>query len=116
MHFLYQVPEIIVQGSIIAVVGYTIVFSALVILYFTFYFLPKILNWNTRRRLAQEGKLSTTEEEVIITGEVAAAIAMAIYHCRDLHDDESDVITINKVSKAYSPWSSKIYGLRNFNR
>ncbi len=116
MDLLYQVPQEIVDGSIIALIGYTIVFSALVLLYFVFYFMPKILTWKTRRRLAQEGKLTNLEEEIVITGEEAAAISMAIYLCRDLHDDESDIITIHRVSKAYSPWSSKIYGLRNFNR
>ena len=116
MELLFEIPQVIADGGVIAVIGYTIVFSALVLLYFVFYFMPKILNWNTRRRLAQEGKLTHQEEEVVITGEVAAAISMAIYLCRDLHDDESDIITIHKVSKAYSPWSSKIYGLRSFNR
>ncbi len=116
MHLLYQLPETITQGIIIAIIGYTIVFFSLVFLYITFYNLPKLLNWNTRRKLAREGRLNNLEEEVVISGEVAAAISMAIFLCRDLHDDESDVITINKISKAYSPWSSKIYGLRNFSR
>jgi len=116
MHHLFQIPQNIIDGSVIAVIGYTIVFLALVLLYFVFYFIPKILNWNTRRRLAKIGKLSNLEEEVVITGEEAAAMSMAIFLCRDLHDDESDVITIKRVSKAYSPWSSKIYGLRTFNR
>lgn len=29
----------------------------------------------------------------------------------EMHDRESDVITINKVARVYSPWSSKIHGL-----
>ncbi len=116
MHLIFQIPQNIIDGSVIAVIGYTIVFLALVLLYFVFYFIPKILSWNTRRRLARLGKISNAEEEIIITGEEAAAMSMAIFLCRDLHDDESDVITIKRVSKAYSPWSSKIYGLRTFNR
>jgi len=116
MHLLFQIPQNIIDGSVIAVIGYTIVFLALVLLYFVFYFIPKFLSWNTRRRLARLGKLSHPEEEIIITGEEAAAMSMAIFLCRDLHDDESDVMTIKRVSKAYSPWSSKIYGLRTFNR
>jgi Na+-transporting methylmalonyl-CoA/oxaloacetate decarboxylase gamma subunit len=116
MQLLFQLPDTIIQGIIIAIIGYTIVFFALVILYLIFYNMPKLLTWNTRRKLAREGRLSNLEEEVVVTGEEAAAISMAIFLCRDLHDDESDVITINKISKAYSPWSSKIYGLRNFTR
>ena len=30
----------------------------------------------------------------------------------EMHDEESNVITIKRVRKTYSPWSSKIYGLR----
>ncbi len=54
-------------------------------------------------------------EGEVIHGEELAAIALALYRYRnDLHDIESSVITINKVARAYSPWSSKIYGLRQF--
>ncbi len=35
----------------------------------------------------------------------------------EIHDEESGVITIKQISRAYSPWSSKIYAVRNqFNR
>lgn len=45
--------------------------------------------------------------------EIAAVIAMAIdMHVRDIHDYEKTVLTIQKVMRPYSPWSSKIYGLR----
>lgn len=44
-----------------------------------------------------------------------AAIAMALYlHFNEMHDEESNVITIQRISKTYSPWSSKIYNMRNF--
>ncbi len=48
-----------------------------------------------------------------LTNEEAAAIALAInMYKRDLHDMESFTITLKKVSRIYSPWSSKIYTLR----
>ena len=48
---------------------------------------------------------------------VYAAIAMALYlYQNELHDYENTVLTINKVSKNYSPWSSKLYGLREIPR
>jgi len=48
-----------------------------------------------------------------IQEEIAAAIALAIHMYKsDLHDQESFTITLKKVSKIYSPWSSKIYTLR----
>jgi glutaconyl-CoA/methylmalonyl-CoA decarboxylase subunit delta len=50
-------------------------------------------------------------------GEVFAAIAMALHACQeDAHDVESNIITIEKVNKRYTPWSSKIYGLNAFGR
>jgi hypothetical protein len=46
--------------------------------------------------------------------ETFAAIAMALHlYKNDLHDREQAVLTINRVGKMYTPWSSKIYGLRN---
>ncbi|MDP2724518.1 MAG: OadG family protein [Bacteroidales bacterium] len=116
MQLIFQIPEVMIEGGIIAVIGYSIVFSALVGLYFSFFYVGKLLAWNTRRKLAVAGKITAKEMESEVTGEEAAAIAAAIFLCRDLHDDESDVITIKRVSKVYSPWSSKIYGLRNYSR
>ena len=47
-------------------------------------------------------------------GEVFAAIAMAIYAAtEEVHDAENTVLTIRRVERTYSPWSSKIYGLRD---
>ncbi len=47
------------------------------------------------------------------SGEIHAAIAMALYlYSSELHDQENPVITMIRTSKTYSPWSSKIYGLR----
>ena len=37
---------------------------------------------------------------------------MALYEHLNAHDKEDTILTINKVKKAYSPWSSKIYTLR----
>lgn len=39
---------------------------------------------------------------------------MALHEHLDVHDKESAILTINKVKRAYSPWSSKIYGLREY--
>ena len=52
-----------------------------------------------------------------ISGEVNAAIAMALYlYSSEIHDQENPVITMIRVSRTYSPWSSKIYGLRKLPR
>ena len=43
--------------------------------------------------------------------EEATVMAMHLYF--DAHDEEPHVITIQEVEKRYSPWSSKIYSMRN---
>ena len=44
---------------------------------------------------------------------VFAAIAMAMHEMQsDVHDVEETVLTITRVKRSYSPWSSKIYTLR----
>jgi len=111
------IQSVITEGIEIAIIGYVIVFTALLILYIIFTYLAKGLLWQKKQKLLKSTKLKQVkDEDVMVSGEVAAAIAMAIYLCRDLHDTESDIITIKKVSKTYSPWSSKIYGMRFFQR
>jgi hypothetical protein len=47
-------------------------------------------------------------------GEPFAAIAAALFlYYTEQHDFENYVLTIKRIEKIYSPWSSKIYGLRN---
>ncbi len=59
----------------------------------------------------------TTGTGVAITGEINAAIAMTLHlYASELHDAENTVLTINKVSRTYSPWSSKIYGLNRYSK
>jgi Na+-transporting methylmalonyl-CoA/oxaloacetate decarboxylase gamma subunit len=111
-----NLPDIVSQGIIIAITGYVIVFLALLLLYFVFTSLSKVLLFKTKRKLSKSGKVITDDKELLISGEVTAAIAMAIYLSRDLHDEESDVLTIKRISRAYSPWNSKIYGMRFFRK
>ena len=104
------------QGITIAITGYIIVFMALLLLYYVFSFLSKGLVKDRKRRLTKKGKHVADEKDLHISGEVTAAISMAIYLSRELHDVESDVLTIKKISKSYSPWNSRIYGMRFFRR
>ena len=101
-------------GWTIALVGYGIVFSALIALVIVFVNLPRLLQINLRSKLKKQGKRSANIENLNIEGSVNAAIAMALYlHFDQIHDEESNIITIKKVTKNYSPWSSKIYGVMN---
>jgi len=104
------------QIWVITAVGYSVVFSALILLIFVFKFMPKVLKLQMKRKLKREGKYTEKEgeEEEYIAGEVNAAIGTALsLYFSDLHDDESKIITIKRVEKRYSPWSSKIYNINN---
>lgn len=49
--------------------------------------------------------------------EAYAAIAMALYEMNgEVHDFENTVLTIKDIDRSYSPWSSKIYTLREIPR
>ncbi len=101
----------------IVIVGMGIVFLSLTIVYLFFrYLLPFIMNFRlmsfARRRGIDPSEIVTARNK--LSGEVNAAIAMAIYsYMSELHDVESGVITIRRVSKNYSPWSSKLYNMKN---
>ena len=104
------------QIWVITAVGYSVVFSALILLIFVFKFVPKVLKMQMKRRLKKEGKYveESGGEEEFIPGEVNAAIGTALgLYFSDLHDDESKIITIKRVERRYSPWSSKIYNINN---
>ncbi|MFV0505666.1 MAG: OadG family transporter subunit [Bacteroidales bacterium] len=115
---------------IVVLVGFVIVVSALALLFFVFSQVPVIMsNVNKRKRLrsyksavkqaAKERALKETEQakridEEGIEGNVVAAISLAIHNFfNEMHDEEAAIVTIKKVRKAYSPWSSKIYGVMN---
>ncbi len=64
----------------------------------------------------QEVKTKIKSEEET-AGEVMAAISAAIYMYNDeLHDEENAILTINKVNRRYSPWSSKIHNMNVYTR
>ena len=57
---------------------------------------------------------SATQEKGKTSGDEIAAIALALHlYQNDMHDHESLMLTMNKISRTYSPWSSKIYGITN---
>ena len=49
--------------------------------------------------------------------EIVAAIALALnLYSKGQNEEEKTVLTLKTVAKLYSPWSSKIYGLRKYPR
>lgn len=57
-------------------------------------------------------KTPVTEQQALLHEEEIAAIATALKMFRsELHDRESEVLTIMSIKRSYSPWNSKIHGL-----
>jgi len=117
LDFHFDLSNVSIDNIILSAIGYLIVFSSLVMLFTVFNNLPKLINLKIRQRLRRQGKHVAENEELHVTGEVNAAISAALYlYYNEIHDKESDVITIKRISKTYSPWSSKIYGLSSFRK
>ncbi|WP_102409167.1 OadG family transporter subunit [Parabacteroides bouchesdurhonensis] len=92
-----------------------VVFTGLFLLFIIFKQIGKF-SIAASKRNAQKASGSTSAVAANIgqeSGEIFAAIGAALYEMSDdNHDIEHTVLTIRKVQRAYSPWSSKIYGLR----
>lgn len=101
-------------GITVAVVGYLTVFFALVIMYYVYNNIPKLINFNIRKKLRREGKIKEAEKELAVVGEVNAAISMALYLYMNEHDEESHTLTIKNIQRSYTPWSSKIYNVNDY--
>ncbi|MBN1300585.1 MAG: OadG family protein [Melioribacteraceae bacterium] len=100
-------------GILISIVGYIIVFFALLLLYMIFALMQKVLVSRQRKKLKMQGHRAADSPEINLSGEVTSAISMALHlHFAEVHDFENTILTIKKVQRPYSPWSSKLYGLR----
>ena len=103
------------NGILISVVGYVIVFIALLLLAVIITKFQQVLQLRQRSKLKKEGHRAAGAEELSISGEVSAAIATALFlYYNEKHDIENTVLTIKRIQKNYSPWSSKLYGLREY--
>ncbi|MDF1574257.1 MAG: hypothetical protein P1P86_03590 [Bacteroidales bacterium] len=116
--FVLLKSKIDLESLVIALAGYLIVFSALVLLFWLFSMVPRLISMGKIRRGGRQGKAPVIIEGESISGEATAAISVALYlYLDEIHDKESGVLTIKQISRVYSPWSSKIYAVRNqFNR
>lgn len=102
-------------GGAITIIAMCIVIAALAILSLLFLGFGKISQKLLVRNKRESGKdLQRAEEHHgIDSGDVIAAIAAALAeHFGETHDLEETILTIRKLKKAYSPWSSKIYNMR----
>lgn len=97
--------DIIVES----IVGIIVVFAVLALLLVAFKLLGKVMNYFSRRQMLKEGKDLQNIKEM--NSYEAAAVSYALHmYLSELHDDESNIITLRRVDRKYSPWSSKVYG------
>lgn len=103
-------------GWILAVTAMAVVFTALILLFIIFKFIGKAnIRAGKRRSAASEGTHIKESKYGEVPAETYAAIAMAMHlyaQESESHDDESFVVTLRHTDRSYSPWSSKIYSLR----
>ena len=117
MLFLFDIsPQNLEQTHFsVAVMGYLIVLVTLCLLFLIFRSVPAIIRFFTIKLAKKPEEVrKQVSTDVEVSGEVNAAISAALYlYFQELHDEEDTMITIQKVSRNYSPWSSKIYNVMN---
>ena len=117
-------PAIYTKGWIVTVAGFLIVIIALFVLSMIFrgvaaYFTKKDEGKEVKgeRLKVKSENLSTLNSQLStpngeIPNEVLTAIGMALYLSTNLHDEESNVITIER---RQTSWNDKYYGVRHWN-
>jgi len=93
--------------------GIGTVFVLLVVLIGLIALQTQIFKAITGKAAKAPAQVSAVSREGHPTPEEQAAIAMAMHLYFNAHDEEPHVITIEEVERHYSPWSSKIYNMRN---
>lgn len=102
------------SGIAMLVIAMTIVFTVLISLFLAFKYIAKMYQINFRKYFNKQlsgNNVPHKPEE--ISGETLAAISLALHlYQKELQGMDEAILTINNASKKYSPWSSKIYGIR----
>ena len=106
------------NGIGMSISAMSVVFCGLILLFIAFKIVGRV-SVSLSKRNAMKAKGITDKQEAKekklgeAPGEIFAAIAMAMHEMQsDVHDVEETVLTITRVKRSYSPWSSKIYTLR----
>ena len=105
---------------VVTVGGFCIVITALVVLFLIFTGFSKLVNHDFKKA-KKEKKTTTAPSTSTAAGwkvdeDLAVVIGLALALAKDVHDEESGLVTIKRVERRYSPWSSKIYGLNGLIR
>ncbi len=98
---------------LMAALGFAVVFVVLVLLIFIMKCMGLVFTRQQKAaKIAAKGAVAADEQDAMSDQEIAAAIITALkLYKSNLHDQESEIITINRITRAYSPWNSKIHGL-----
>lgn len=84
------------------------------------FFVIKAVKHSREQTVDFREQLNTIQNEARSSekdGEIIAAISYALHlYMHENREDERTILTIKKMVKPYSPWSSKIYGVRQFTR
>lgn len=104
-------------GGAITIIAMCIVISALAVLSLLFLCFGKIseklMKRTSKRAKMEADHINDESHHEVSSGEVIAAISLALTeHFDEGHDIEDTILTIQRMKKAYSPWNSKIYNLR----
>lgn len=110
--FIKQDP----YGVAMAIISMATVLLVLAIAAFAFQNIDNLIHFFSKlftKKAKSQGE-TNAQGKTTSSGEDIAAIALALYlYKSELHDNESLTLTMNKISRTYSPWSSKIYGIMN---
>lgn len=102
-------------GVGMTITAMAVVFLGLILLYLSFKYVGSLAVGISKRRARKASGVDNggSGSEALESGEIVTAISMALFEVdEDMHDLENTVLTIHQVARNYSPWSSKIYGLR----
>jgi hypothetical protein len=113
LDFTFNLSLIDQDILVLTITGYCIVLASLALIAYFFTRFHFIQDYITYRRLKKKNLHDASDKpKPAMTGEENAAIAAALYiYFSEMHDEEKYVMTIKKISRNYSPWSSKIYGV-----
>ena len=101
-------PEMLLM----ALFGFLMVFTVLVLLIFVMKGMGWFYTREHKAKVAASAATPHAHDHAISDQELAAAIITALkLYKSNLHDQESEMLTIHRITRAYSPWSSKIHGL-----
>ena len=105
------------HGLNLAIISISVVFAALLMIFIMLKIFGYVATRKDRKAMKEQGTATTptatAAAEPVMgnegpTGEELAAITMALHlYLNSLHDEESEIITIDMPSKHYSPWSQK---------